>query len=133
MVKTYLVTIKNNATTHTSIKEVMSSYSIAKNLWPKADWSCNYGLELDSRNTLHLHTIVKFPTNISMQRYTAMFMPGTSWIVHLKPIKKGDDDKVMDYCLKDTTDDQLLEDISYQHNLQIMLKSINLFKKDLNH
>lgn len=123
----YLVTIKPTKARFVGIQELETSLDHARSLYPKADWHSESGKELDCINRLHLHTMVKFPNNISMKKHTDLFKLGDLRI-HFKKIPQKDFNKAYNYCLKEKTPN-IKEQISEYHWLQKKLKTINLFKK----
>lgn len=127
MVKSYLVTIKNNANTYVPILELQRALAEARELYHKGDWHCDVGFELDKLNRMHLHTVVKFPNTISCKTYARRFRPGKSWHINFTPIKKDDVDHVIRYCLKEKSP-HICEERSKEHFLMRKLKSINIFK-----
>lgn len=127
MVKTYMVRIKNNAHRFVSILKLKTVLAKARSLYPKADWHDLVGFEPDSNQRMHLHTMVKFPTNISCRKYAKLFLPGTSWSLRFDPVRKGDEDNVAKYCLKEKRPHHA-EEVSYQYFLMRRIKKINLFK-----
>lgn len=122
----YLVTIKTTKPRYVSIDELERALAIARGLYPRADWHSDSGKELDIINRMHLHTMVKFPNNISMSRFTKLFNFGDLRI-HFKKIPQKDFQKAYDYCLKEKSP-TIKEHVSQEYWLQKKLKTINLFK-----
>lgn len=128
MVKSYLVTIKPNLYRYTSILDLQLALASARELYHKADWHSEVGYELDSFHRMHLHTVVKFPTNISMQRYARQYESlSNNMRIHFMPIKKDDVDHVIGYCTKEKSP-SIMEEESKEHFLMRKLKLINVFK-----
>lgn len=128
MVKSYLVTLQRNAYTFTSILDLKLALASARELYPKADWHSEVGYELDSFCRMHLHTVVKFPTNISMRRFHSMYEElDNGYRIHFAPIKKDDVDYVVGYATMEKSP-SISEETSKEHFLMRKLKLINLFK-----
>lgn len=128
MVKSYLVTIKCNSYKFTSIPDLKRALASARELYPQGDWHSCTGYELDSLCRMHVHTVVKFPTNISCNKYAQIYREKyPEFHIHFQPVKKDDVDHVIDYCLKEKSP-SICEEISRDHFLMRKLKLINLFK-----
>lgn len=129
MVKTYLLTIKNNSNRFTDLDNLNREILTVKENTLKgrhADWHSHIAIELDSLCRLHAHAVIKTPNNMSCQLISKKYNHG-SWHLNLTPVLKGTEDIVFDYIEKEHTDPSHLEQTAYEHNVQLRLKKFNLF------
>ncbi len=123
--KSYLITIKNNCPSYTSQVELRRALAIAREAWPLADWHSFDACELDSIHRLHLHTMVKFPTNISCRFYSEKYNhPWASFHIHFQPVSKGDEDRVLDYINKNAQCQDINEEKSFEYWTKISFNKI---------
>lgn len=132
MVKSYLLTLKNNAckfVNHITLMDELH-HNLDNNILnaKSATWHPHIGIELDSLCRLHAHAIITTPNNISC-KMTSKEYNHDSFHVNLKPIYTADLPKVVNYITKEKREPEELEQISYEHFIQRRLKRYNLFSK----
>jgi len=131
MVKTYLLTLKNNRAKFVDLDDLETELLRVKEITLKgtgAEWHSHIATELDSLCRLHKHALIKTPNNISCKMKTKSYNHD-GWHLNLTPVLKGTEDKLFDYLEKVHTDPTHLEQESYEHYIQRKLKRYNLFSK----
>ena len=127
--KSYFITLKNNANKYVSILELKSHMRLAVESLG-GDWYSHIGYELDSMNRMHAHTCVCYPNNISCKKKGAEYQKlcnDKSWHIHFRLIDAGDEPVAYNYALKEA-DPQFKDEMSYQQFIQKRLRHIDLFK-----
>ena len=101
-----------DALEYVSVEKLRKQLEHAKSIYGNlhADWSSIRGIELDSLNRLHMHTICCFPNNISCKTQASRFAPDSSWHIHFRPFPFKDFAKVSSYVTKQSSRDVDLDD-----------------------
>lgn len=132
MVKHYLVTVKNNSNVFTSVEELREALYFANlnNTPIKSDF---VGIELDQLNRLHIHTLLTTQNNISCKgqakKWKELFHGG--WHINYTAVTQKTLPTVIGYITKEHCSHIDLEQISYEHFIQIKLRTLNLFSKPI--
>lgn len=102
--KAYLVTIKPTKKQFYSESHLRTCLTHAIELYTnrKLEWG-DPGIELDCIKRLHLHVMLRSPTNMSMRTMVKQYNNYGSTRIHFQPIKKADIERATAYCHKDKT------------------------------
>lgn len=124
MVRSYLLTIKNNAARHTDIAELSRALALARGALPDAKFHEDIGYEPDSIMRMHLHVMISTTNQISCKKYNKL-LNHDSWQYHFQAVPIRDTPKVLSYVMKNPSA-ALNEEYCYQHWIQRKLKEIKI-------
>lgn len=95
IMRSYIVTIKNNSVKYTSREEINEVLKMVKRKLKSCEWSDRQAYELDSLQRWHYHTIM---TCCKEPYFKAVSHRG--WHIHFRLIDSDDHQKVIDYLTK---------------------------------
>ena len=108
----YMLTIKRNSNEFTPLLWVNRQRDRVKRMAKDVEWSCHEAFELDSKDRVHLHTIISSDRELYFTKFKSK-----GWTIHFKQFPVEDYPRVVDYINKARGrfegDDLALETYSY--------------------
>lgn len=91
----YILTIKRNSNEFTPLLWINRQRDRVKRMAHDCEWSCHEAYELDSKDRLHLHTIISSDKELYFTKFKSK-----GWTVNFKQFPVEDYGRVVDYLTK---------------------------------